>query len=67
MEICILSPIDLNASIFENNNRTLIDCDTIPINYVIVSANHAPNCNWNIHYSGRFREDIEFTIKLSCF
>lgn len=44
-----------------------MDHATIPRNYAMASADCAPKCTWNVHYSGVHTEDVEFTIKLSQF
>lgn len=55
----------VNNSFFTDGNGNVVDHATIPTNYAMVTADCASKCSWDIHYSGLFTEDAEFTIKLS--
>jgi len=63
--ICKLGEMVVNSTIFNDGNGTPIDHGTIPTNNAMVAADCWPKCVFNVHYTGAFTEDIEFTIKHS--
>ncbi|KAG0610744.1 hypothetical protein M758_7G088100 [Ceratodon purpureus] len=66
-EVCTAGQAYVNSSLFTDGHGTLLDHATIPTNYAMVSADCAPKCSWDVHYSGIFTEDAEFAVKLSQF
>lgn len=66
-EICMVGQAALDGSVFEDGDGNVLEYAVIPTNYAMVSAECAPRCSWDVHYTGRFTESAEFTIKLSRF
>jgi L-gulonolactone oxidase len=66
-EICMVGQAALDGTVFEDGDGNVLEYGVIPTNYAMVSAECAPRCSWDVHYTGRFTESAEFTIKLSRF
>jgi L-gulonolactone oxidase len=64
-DVCGLAEIIYDLSVFQVADGTLIEHGTVPTNYAMVGEDCSPHCLFQVHHTGTFIEDTEFTIKLS--